>query len=112
MMAPEQSVEVFPVPEGYSSCAIPNLPSIFANGGHSVNGLIACIGSECQKLEVTGWKSFKGISPERKHHVSWETDDGIYLIGGEADPKSVTFVSKDITQDNVDNPFTLEQNSL
>ena len=58
---------------------------------HTQNGLIMCGGKEdkqgCSTLTPDGvWLKTHDLVKERVHHVSWEMEDGVILIGGARSP--------------------------
>ena len=69
-------------------CLLPNFE--LSRFGHSQEGLLACgsisrstIGwTTCDKFENGNWIQAPYNITNRWMHVSWKTDNGIYLIGG------------------------------
>ena len=60
---------------------------------HTQNGLMLCGGGEdklgCYSLTPEGaWLKTHDLIKERVHHVSWETEDGVLLIGGARNPEN------------------------
>ena len=58
---------------------------------HTQNGLIMCGGAEdklgCYTLTPDGvWQKTHTLINERVHHVSWEMENGVLLIGGAINP--------------------------
>ena len=57
--------------------------------GHSQDGLLTCgttcettCGTTCEKFENGNWVQAFTYTTQRSYHVSWKTESGIYLIGG------------------------------
>ena len=81
--------EVF-VPNGWK-CNMPNLPIFIGNRRmHSQSALTACGGEGYYDEPWTSCLTFNGeweqsheLSVERGGHVSWQSPDGIILMGGE-----------------------------
>ena len=58
---------------------------------HTQDGLIICGGKEdlqgCSTLQPDGvWLRTHDLIKARKHHSSWEMEDGVILIGGGNSP--------------------------
>ena len=55
---------------------------------HSQDGLVMCGGKEdktaCQTLTEDGWIKSHDLIKQRVQHSSWQTEQGLLLIGGAA----------------------------
>merc|ERR1712024_328274 len=79
-----QSVEIYN-PATNTTCSLPQLPEV--RYYHTQDGELAC-GGRTHKRTCVKWNSDSGswtkfpILRHRVHHVSWATEDGVYLMGG------------------------------
>ena len=100
------------------SCSLPNLPEY--RGYHNQNGNLACggeafIGDDSKTTTRTcvKWNSESGtwiqsdnlLLKRRQGHVSWNTDSGVYLMGGLYTGKTSERVNED---GSVENGFSLK----
>ena len=84
---PSKSVEIYNPATG-SSCQLPDLPA--ERYRHSQDGSLICGGTvDLAATSCISWDSRAGswikshdLTQGRDIHVSWETDSGVYLIGG------------------------------
>ena len=86
-----QSVEIYN-PVTNTICSLPELPE--ARYYHTQDGELACGGfgdssntwRTCVKWssESGSWTQSHTLRQERIWHVSWATEDGVYLMGGPA----------------------------
>ena len=70
-----------------SSCWLPSLPA--QRSRHSQSGLVICGGgseaatlASCTTLEAGVWTSSHSLQQQRRDHPSWQTEEGILLLGG------------------------------
>ena len=100
-------------PEEYTNCRIPSMPSSRSYHG-TLNGLKYCgpyggnygNETECVEFNQGVWSSTNsGFQYRRPSHTSWETLDGIYIMGGDYSPKTSEFARNDGT---VTNGFVLQ----
>ena len=85
-----QSVEIYN-PVTNSICSLPELPE--ARYDHTQDGELACGGfgdssntlTTCVKWssESGSWTQSHTLRHKRAGHVSWATEDGVYLMGGD-----------------------------
>ena len=90
------TVELFLHPEdetrtGLTSCSVPSLGNVYWR--HTMNNLTVCGGLDhlnnafgvCATLDVEagGWPITHTLGFLRCRHLSWDQDDGFYLIGGD-----------------------------
>ena len=80
-----KSVELYN-PATNISCSLPQLP--VARQYHTQDGGLAC-GGQLSKISCDKWNSYSGtwtqshtLRQSRDNHVSWATEDGVYLMGG------------------------------
>jgi len=84
-----------------TSCFIPSIPHARRDG--TLNGNKFCGGyggsSDCIEFKNGGWRASNVISDWKSRHTSWETRNGIYLIGGASTDSSrmATLVKADGT---------------
>ena len=87
---PLQSVEIY-IPGSNVGCSLPQLPE--GREMHTQDGRLACGGSRssfsntdttCVKWSSDSgtWSQSHTLRKSRSGHVSWNTKDGVYLIGG------------------------------
>ena len=92
--------------DSITSCYIPSLPSARLEG--SLNGKKFCGGygevssvsqsTSCVEFKDGKWiYSNTNLNFERERHASWETRNGIYLIGGIGGSMTSTLVKADGT---------------
>jgi len=77
------SVEVF-IPSTGLSCSLPNLTDI--RYGHTMASLTICGGGEslsCLSFSSGEWVTSHTLLEERAYHTSWETEQGVVLMGGD-----------------------------
>ena len=82
-----KSAEMF-LPSSNTTCSLPELPE--ARYYHTQNNDLACGGpssntqSTCVKWssESGSWTQSHTLRQSRFWHVSWATEDGVYLMGG------------------------------
>ena len=103
-----KSVEIYN-PVSNISCSLPEFPS--QRQRHSQDGALACGGGGNDKNCVK-WSSDSGtwtqshtLIQRRYYHVSWNTDDGVYLMGGAYSLKTTELVKNDGT---VEDGFSLQ----
>ena len=91
-------------PDDNTICTIPSLPSGSSHG--SLNGMKYCgpnggnyrNESECVEFNQGVWsRTNSGFQHRRKFHTSWETENGIYLMGGEGSYQTSEFARNDGT---------------
>ena len=81
------SVEVF-VPATGLSCSLPSLPD--ERFYHSMDSLLICggydhsptIGTTCLSFTSGKWITSHSLVHDRNDHVSWQTEQGVVLMGG------------------------------
>ena len=81
--------------DGLSFCTLPSLLS--GRATHSQDGLISCGGGggwrssenrkTCSTFKDGAWVESHNLTELRYQHVSWETSEGVFMIGG-ADSQS------------------------
>ena len=107
-------VEVF-VPSTGLSCSLPALPD--ERYGHTMDSLLICGGYDYSTTDTTclsftsgQWITSHTLADERYHHSSWQTDQGLVLMGGIASPGTSEIVS---TAGNHGGPsFAMQYNTL
>ena len=89
----------------YTSCKLPSLPEMRFHG--TLNGYKYCCGGEdasrstCIEFQTQqgSWVTSNTNLPPRWYDISWATENGIYLIGGESNDgdhsKTTTLVKSD-----------------
>eukprot|EP00091_Calanus_sinicus_P012997 TRINITY_DN28997_c0_g1_i1.p2 TRINITY_DN28997_c0_g1~~TRINITY_DN28997_c0_g1_i1.p2 ORF type:complete len:163 (-),score=50.34 TRINITY_DN28997_c0_g1_i1:16-447(-) len=84
------SVEVFDPSTGLS-CSLPNLPE--ERFAHTMDNLLICGGEEsgttCLSFSSGEWMTSLTLLEERYDHTSWQTDQGLVLMGGSEAPLAV-----------------------
>ena len=82
-----QSVEIYN-PVTKTTCSLPQLPE--GRCFHTQDAGLACggqgdLGNTCVKWssESGSWTQSHTLRQRRQNHVSWATEDGVYLIGGQ-----------------------------
>ena len=85
----EMSIEMY-IPGSDTTCSLPRMPE--GRYFHTQDGTLACGGgssigstmSTCIKWssESGSWTQSHTLSQKRFQHVSWATENGVYLIGG------------------------------
>lgn len=81
----EVDVEVF-VPSTGLTCSLPSLPD--GRQSHTMDGLYICGGSmypsieNCIHFSSGEWYISHSLAETRSGHSSWQTDQGIFLMGG------------------------------
>ena len=87
-----RSVEVFTLQNG-TSCFLPSLPDDRAY--HTMESLLICGGSgelakdTCLSLQEGRWVTSHDMVERRAGHSSWETEEGVLLIGGGTETGSI-----------------------
>merc|ERR1719187_1013334 len=78
----QESVEIV-VPATGQFCSLPNLPDEYRYY-HTMNGFYLCGGkrSNCLVLSEGEWNKYYEMEESFEGHSSWETDSGIFLLGG------------------------------
>ena len=98
-----QSVEIYN-PATNTGCSLPQLPETRAY--HTQDGGLACGGigngmgsgyETCVKWssESGSWTQSHTLREDRYSHVSWKTEDGVYLMGGLASQNKTILVKED-----------------
>ena len=86
-------------PEDNTNCRIPSMPSSRSYHG-TLNGMKYCgpnggnyrNESECVEFNQGVWsRTNSGFQHRRKFHTSWETKNGIYIMGGEGSYQTSEF---------------------
>ena len=81
----ETSVEVFSPSTG-QSCMLPSLPD--QRYDHTANNLLLCggehafTGTTCLTFSSGKWFTSHTLVEERSGHTSWQTEQGVVLMGG------------------------------
>ena len=81
-----QSVEIYN-PTDNTKCSLPQLPE--TRTWHTQEGELLCGGlsteSTCVKWssESGSWTQSHTLRQRRQNHVSWATEDGVYVMGGQ-----------------------------
>ena len=98
---------VFPASE--KICPLPDLPKSVKE--HTQDGLVLCGAKEdktsCFTLSENGWTKSHDLIKERFNHVSWQTEEGVLLMGGASIPDStelgerITRTSPSVTQNQL-----------
>ena len=112
-MSDLSTVEIYN-PGTNTGCLLPQLPE--ARYQHTQNGELLCgggwgyLGSEesCDKWRSDSgtWTQSHILRQKRYNHVSWFTDDGVYLIGGQG---PLTLTSELVKKDrSVEDGFSLK----
>ena len=65
---------------GWTKCEMAPLPGNKPYG--TLNGLKFCGGSNCAEYKEGAWVITNNLAIRRYGHTSWETENGIYLMGG------------------------------
>jgi len=74
------SVEVFSPTTGHH-CVLPSLPKKVNE--HTSNGLELCSGFTCITFSSGQWVTSHALVERRGGHISWSTDTGVMLMGGD-----------------------------
>ena len=84
------SVEVLSPTGVRLPCSVPPLPlSAASRYHHTQDGEVACGGQDyedatsCSTLTASGWTKSHDLLYERRKHASWNSPDGLLLMGGE-----------------------------
>ena len=92
------------IPDDNTICGIPSLPRGSYHG--TLDGMKYCRPyggnygneTECVGFDQGIWdRSNSGFKNRRSFHTSWETEDGIYLMGGEGSYQTSEFARNDGT---------------
>ena len=85
------NVEII-LPKTGQFCSLPSLPyPVFQ---HTMDGLHVCGGSpeddaaaykQCLIFSAGNWTTYSSLEGNRVAHSSWQTEEGIFLIGGQDD---------------------------
>ena len=62
--------------------------------GHSQEGLLACSETTCEKFENGNWVQAFTLTTRRSYHVSWKTENGILLMGGNSSPETTDLLEE------------------
>ena len=90
------SVEVF-VPSTGLSCSLPALPD--QRSYHTMDSLLICGGwdsstaTTCLSFTSGQWITSHTLVEERFHHTSWQTEQGLVLMGGQGFPDTSEIVA-------------------
>ena len=93
------SVEVF-IPPTEQSCSLPSLPNMRVD--HTMNGLLICGGGDivfnkdCMEFSSGNWTTRNTLRKERTRHASWESGEGLVMIGGPYSPTTTEMVGGDM----------------
>ena len=93
-----KSAEMY-IPESRTTCSLPELPEYKYT--HTQEGPLACGGyrgyRSCVKWssDFGNWTHSHTLRTYRYDHVSWKTEDGIYLIGGASSSTTTELVKED-----------------
>jgi hypothetical protein len=91
-----QSVEVF-VPSTGLSCSLPALPDY--RNGHTMDSLLICGGygsssdTTCLSFTSGQWITSHTLVEQRYAHISWQTEQGLVLMGGDYSPYTSEIVA-------------------
>ena len=72
--------------DGSFNCRLPSLPK--KRSGHTQTGLVACGGYSLRKtcdsfsIGMEEWKESHTLRDERASHSSWNSPEGVMLLGG------------------------------
>ena len=106
-----QAVEIYN-PASNTTCSLPKLPE--ARMYHTQDKELACGGfpgshtmTTCVKWssESGSWTQSHTLRHRRFGHVSWATEDGVYLMGGTSSSKTTELVKAD---GSVEDGFSLK----
>ena len=108
-----KSAEIYN-PATKASCSLPLFSEVRV--GHSQNGGLTCGGgvsgssalTTCVKWNSTSgtWDQFDWkLKEPRIFHVSWETESGVYLMGGGSSPKTSERVTEDGSELSFDRKY-------
>ena len=86
----QRSAEIFN-PVTKTGCTLPQLPEGEGRSSHSQDGGLLCGGNSptalntCVKWSPASgtWTKSHSLKQRRRHHVSWATASGVYLIGSD-----------------------------
>ena len=87
--ATRNSVEVF-MPESGIGCTLPDLPD--ERRFHTMDGLVLCggcygnTGTSCLTFTSGQWTTSHTLLHDRHQHSSWQSEEGLVLIGGDESP--------------------------
>ena len=107
-----RSAEIY-TPATNTTCSLPPLPGV--RYGHTQNGGLACGGTgsshssktcDLWSSESGSWTRSHTLRQSRYHHVSWATEDGVYLMGGTSGSCRTTELVKE--DGSVEDGFTLK----
>ena len=113
-----QSVEIYN-PASNTSCSLPSLPE--ARYDHTQDGELACGGwggyptnatTTCVKWNSDSgtWTHSHTLRQSKASHMSWATEDGVYLLGGGAYQKNTSELVK--VDGSVEDGFSLKYDTL
>ena len=104
-----KSVEMYN-PATNTTCSLPQLP--VERYHHSQDGDLACGGrtygntlTTCVKWSSGNWTQTHTLSHKKYSHVSFNTEDGVYLMGGYGSTETTELVKEDGT---VEDGFSLK----
>ena len=96
-------------PSGVSiPCSVPHLP--VTRVVHTQDGEVACGGeysyTSCSTLTASGWTTSHELMEPRHYHVSWNSPDGLLLMGGSSSGWTTELLTN--TSSNSSASFSLE----
>ena len=110
-----KSAEIY-FPSSNTRCSLPELP--VERSWHTQDGQLACGGvggsktmTSCDKWspDSGSWTQSHTLRQRKYYHVSWNTEDGVHLIGGSSSIKTTELVKED---DSVGDGFSLKYDNI
>ena len=92
----EYTAEVY-VPSTGLSCSLPDLPN--KRKYHTMDGLLICggqyEGTTCLSFISGEWITSHNLLESRYFHTSWQTEQGLVLMGGSSSRETTEIVAMD-----------------
>ena len=121
----QTSVEVLSPTGVRLPCSVPPLPlSAASRYHHTQDGEVACGGydyedaTSCSTLTASGWTKSHDLLYERRKHVSWNSPDGLLLMGGEYSLRNTELLtntsssSRMSNRDHTESPYQTSTSSF
>ena len=121
------SVEVLSPTGVRLPCSVPLLPSAqspFSRYHHTQDGAVACGGyyyedaTNCRTLTASGWTKSHDLIYQRRRHVSWNSPDGLLLMGGDYSYRTTELLANTSTsrrmsnRDHTESPYQTSTSSF
>ena len=118
----QTSVEVLSPTGVRLPCSVPPLPD--SRHHHTQDGEVACGGQDyedatsCSTLTASGWTKSHDLLYERRKHASWNSPDGLLLMGGEYGLRTTELLANTSTsrrmsnRDHTESPYQTSTSSF